>query len=146
MGRALPPRIGFEDVANALQTKCGTLDCHGQWGRNLRLFGLRGLRLSYNDNSGEGETTPEEYEATYWSVVSLEPELISDVVRERGADRRRLTLIRKADGSEKHKGGRLMSPKDPLDRCLSLWLQGKLDDEPCRAVADADRPKIEANP
>src|SRR6267154_195476 len=40
-----PPRANFERLADAMQPHCGTLDCHGQAGRNLRLFGGRGLRL-----------------------------------------------------------------------------------------------------
>lgn len=34
-----------KEVADALQPSCGTLDCHRQVTRNLRLFGARGLRL-----------------------------------------------------------------------------------------------------
>jgi hypothetical protein len=46
-----PPREGFESVADAMQPSCGTLDCHGQPGRNLRLYGGRGLRLDRNQRS-----------------------------------------------------------------------------------------------
>jgi hypothetical protein len=40
-----PTRNNFEQVADAMQPHCGTLDCHGEAGRNMRLFGSRGLRL-----------------------------------------------------------------------------------------------------
>src|SRR3954467_11362409 len=79
-----PPRAGFARVADALQPSCGTLDCHGQIGRNLRLFGARGMRLDPKEASAEGTTTPAEYLATYWSVVGLEPEETSAVVRQNG--------------------------------------------------------------
>jgi hypothetical protein len=137
---AAPPRIGFELVADALQASCGTLDCHGQPGRNLRLYGARGLRLEAMATPAEGRTTAAEYEASYWSIVGLEPELMSDVVTAGGADVDRLSMIRKMRGSEKHKGGQLASVGDQLDRCLGSWLAGKLDSEACRTAARLQRP------
>jgi hypothetical protein len=137
-----PPRAGFEAVADALQVTCGTLDCHGQLGRNLRLFGARGLRLDLRASSAEGTTTAAEYEASYWSVVGLEPEPLSAVVRQMGFDPMRLTLMRKARGDEEHKGGRLMAVGDDLDRCLTSWLAGKVDATPCETVSLAPRPAL----
>ena len=42
---SVPSRDDFPAVADAMQLHCGTLDCHGQVGRNMRLYGLYGLRL-----------------------------------------------------------------------------------------------------
>jgi hypothetical protein len=129
-----PPRAGFAAVADALQPSCGTLDCHGQIGRNLRLFGARGMRLDPRDTSAEGTTKPAEYEATYWSMVGLEPEEMSGVVRDRGAGSDRLALIRKARGVDLHKGGVRMKLNDDLDRCLLSWLAGSISQPACEAA------------
>jgi hypothetical protein len=135
-----PPRANFERVADAMQPHCGTLDCHGQAGRNLRLFGGRGLRLLAGANPLAGDTTSEEYDATFWSVVGLEPEALSDVLADKGADPERLSLIRKARGHERHKGGTLMNAGDALDRCLLSWLAGAVSEAPCQTAAMYDAP------
>ena len=131
----VPLRAGFEGVADAMQPSCGTLDCHGQVTRNLRLFGGRGLRLSGADTSADGITTPAEYEATYWGVVALEPETIASVVQDGGNSPERLLLMRKGRGTTRHKGGSLMHPQDDLDTCLVEWLRGKLAVDRCQAAA-----------
>lgn len=135
-----PPRAGFEVVADAMQPTCGTLDCHGQIGRNLSLFGGRGLRLDPKGSPAEDGTTAAEYDATYWSTLGLEPEIISEVVGAKGARPERLTLIRKGRGTEKHKGGTLMTTGDDLDRCLVSWLADAVDDAPCRRAAKVGSP------
>jgi hypothetical protein len=132
---AAPMREGFTEVADAMQPSCGTLDCHGQAGRNLRLFGGRGLRLAATDTSAEGPTTPPEYEATYWAIVALEPETITAVVRDGGNRPERLLLIRKGRGTTRHKGGTLMHPSDNLDQCIVEWLRGNIAEDPCRVAA-----------
>lgn len=140
-----PSRIGFELVANALQPRCGTLDCHGQIGRNLRLFGSRGLRLLAKDSPSEGVTTPEEYDATYWSVIALEPEILTQVVRDGGQRPERLSLIRKGRGIDTHKGAAMIKPGDDLDFCLLGWLAGVLIDSRCRSAAAFKRPGATAD-
>ena len=135
-----PARVNFERVADAMQPHCGTLDCHGQIGRNMRLYGGRGLRLASNGNPFDGDTTPVEYDATFWSVVGLEPETITAVLTDKGADPERLSLIRKARGHERHKGGTLMNAGDNLDRCLISWLAGAILEEPCHGAAMNDPP------
>ena len=75
------PTKASSRVADAMQPSCGTLDCHGQPDRNLRLYGGRGLRLDPVKASKDGDTEPPEYEANYWSVVALEPEILSTVTR-----------------------------------------------------------------
>lgn len=130
-----PIRAGFENVADGLQPSCGTLDCHGQAGRNLRLFGERGLRLEADANPGEGATTPAEYEANYWSLVALEPEILSTVVAAAGATPERLILIRKGRGTTRHKGGAQMPANGALDQCLVGWLRGAIPSDACKAAA-----------
>jgi hypothetical protein len=131
----VPPRQGFESVADAMQPSCGTLDCHGQPDRNLRLFGGRGLRLDPAKSSKDGETDPAEYDANYWSVVALEPEILSTVVAEGGADPERWIVIRKGRGTTRHKGGTLMHPNDALDQCIVEWLKGNILVDRCLAAS-----------
>ena len=67
----------------------------------------------------------------YQSVVGLEPEILAAVVEQGGAQPERLTLVRKARGSEHHKGGALIMVGDAQDRCLTSWLAGAVDDTAC---------------
>src|SRR5579863_7327102 len=77
---AIPARNVFPQVADAMQLHCGTLDCHGQIGRNMRLYGQFGMRLNPADDPLGQVTTPAEYDACYESIVGLEPEIMSQVV------------------------------------------------------------------
>jgi hypothetical protein len=145
--RPAPSRASYAPVGDMLQAMCGSLDCHGQVGRNLRLYGARGLRFDPNDNAAENPTTPREYDESYWSVIGLEPEIIGQVVREAGAAPERLTLVRKARQLEKHKGGTLMMPGDARDRCLLSWLAGGIDAAACTVGKDVARPEaVPASP
>jgi hypothetical protein len=139
---SVPNRAMFPHVENAMQMRCGTLDCHGQTGRNMRLYGLRGLRLDPHDNPLDGTTTTAEYDASYWSVVGLEPETLSSVVKQGGAHPETLTMIRKPRGIEMHKGGQLMTEGDPMDRCLVGWLAGRYD-AMCDTVTKTPRPEAQ---
>jgi len=129
-----PDRAAFPPVAAFLEHGCGTLDCHGQIGRNLRLYGFDGLRLDAADVPGGQPTTIDEIDADYRSVVGLEPELMAAVVADGGARPERLTLVRKGRGSEHHKGGALIKVGDAQDRCLLGWLANAVD---LTACADA---------
>jgi hypothetical protein len=137
---AAPARATFEPVDDVLQTTCGTLDCHGQIGRNLRLYGGRGLRLSPQGNPADDPTTPDEYDASYWSVIGLEPEVMSDVVLDHGQLPERLTMVRKARELEHHKGGKLFEAGDERDRCVTSWLAGNVDVTACKIGKELLRP------
>jgi hypothetical protein len=139
---AVPPREGFEPVSELLQTRCGSLDCHGQMGRSLRLYGADGLRFDSNDLPGQdgGLTRATEHDANYASVVALEPEMLSSVLRDGGRNPERLTLIRKARGSEEHVGGAATPPASDGDRCLVSWLSAAVDVSACRSGSLIERP------
>ena len=126
-----PDRAAFPPVAAFLEHGCGTLDCHGQIGRNLRLYGFDGLRLSSADVPGGQPTTSDETEADFHSVIGLEPELMAAVVADGGAHPERLTLVRKGRGTEHHKGGALIKVGDAQDRCLLSWLANAVDPTAC---------------
>src|SRR3954451_10123548 len=76
----VPSVLEFPKVSDAMPPRCATLDCHGQQGRNMRLYGFRGMRLDPDATPLEGKTTADEYTQNYWSVVGLEPEMISEVI------------------------------------------------------------------
>ncbi len=119
-----PSETNFAIVAPALDYSCGSLDCHGSLGRNFRLYGSQGLRLSATDVPCGNPTTPAEVLADYRSAVALEPEVMAEVVESGGAHPERLTLIRKARGTESHKGGIVFPVGSPGDQCLVTWLSG----------------------
>ena len=138
----LPPREGFEPVSDVLQARCGSLDCHGQTGRSLRIYGTSGLRLDPSDLPGTdgGVTRATEHDANYASVVALEPELLSSVFQDGGRNPERLTLIRKARGLEEHVGGAASPRASDGDRCLVSWLSAVVDVPACRSAALIERP------
>lgn len=130
-----PNSTSFPLVASMLIQACGTLDCHGTLGRNLRLYGDTGLRYSPDDvPSTLTPTTADEVAQDYESVVGLEPEIMSEVVASGGADPDRLTFYRKARGLESHKGGAVVAQGDPRDVCITTWLQGNADASACTAA------------
>jgi hypothetical protein len=136
---AVPSRTDFPSVADAMQLHCGTLDCHGQIGRNMRLYGQFGRRLDPMNDPLTEPTTDAEYDATYQSVVALEPEAMSAVVLGQ-ASPGTLTMLRKPLGLEEHKGGVLFQPGDPLYKCIVGWVRGSFDSDACSTVVNMPRP------
>jgi hypothetical protein len=129
-----PDRASFPAVAELLVHRCGSLDCHGTRARNMPLFGREGLRWATTDLPYVTATTPDEVDQDYQSVVALEPEVMSSVVIDHGAHPERLTLVRKARGTESHKGGALVTPGDEQDACITSWLAGNADGASCKAA------------
>jgi len=131
-------------VGDYLDHRCGSLDCHGQSTRNLVLWGCDGLRLDPNETgltpncrvSGGKPTQPAEYEASYRSLVGLEPAVMTAVVSNGGADPEMLTFVRKARGWDGHKGGALITPGDVQDQCITSWLAGNADQSACTQAQD----------
>jgi hypothetical protein len=138
VGVIAPREDTFPLVADYLDHRCGTLDCHGQPGRNLRIWGCWGMRLDPKDVSScssGAATTPDEWEATYRSLVGLEPAVMSTVVQGGGAHPELLTFVRKARGTETHKGGQLIQEGDDQDTCIVSWLRGNTDMRACSCAA-----------
>jgi hypothetical protein len=142
---AVPARNVFPLVADAMQLHCGTLDCHGQVGRNMRLYGQFGLRLNPKGDPLGQVTSTAEYDACYASIVALEPEAMSQVVQ-RAAPPDTLAMVRKPRGIEEHKGGQVVVEGDALDRCMVGWLVGQFDANSCTAVVQTPRPEPDAGP
>jgi hypothetical protein len=134
----VPDRASFADVAALLVHRCGTLDCHGQATRNLRLYGSEGLRLSSADRPlAPLCSTSAEIDEDFASVVGLEPEVMTAIVAEHGAQPERLTMVRKARGLESHKGGTLMPAGDDEDTCITSWLAGQTRTDACARALPA---------
>ena len=122
----------FSPVNSFLVERCGTLDCHGAPGRNFRIWGCDGMRLDAGqaitcvpNDAGGGLTTLYEYQATYRSLVALEPQLMTAVTQgcydpggatyppPGGCHPELLTMVEKARGLEAHKGGQLFCLNPP---------------------------------
>jgi hypothetical protein len=130
-----PSEASFEPVALVLVQACGTLDCHGQVGRNLRIYGNTGLRWSATDvPTALLPTTSDEIGQDFASVVGLEPEVMTQVVASGGVDPERLTFYRKPRGLESHKGGTILQAGDARDVCITSWLAGSTDVAQCTAA------------
>ncbi len=141
-----PPYEDFATVSTLLERRCGTLDCHGNGARPLRIYGQYGLRLKPVDSdddtlySGnlERATTEIERESNYRSVCGLEPERTHRLINGE-ISVEELTMVRKPRLTEKHKGGRIWDQGKPPDRCLVTWLQaqyepGAMDTSDCEAA------------
>lgn len=133
-----PASAGFEVVSQVIERRCGTLDCHGDGGRSLRIYGRTGLRQPRADappgyeTAGLVTTTPAEIKANYWSICGLEPETMNDVVKKE-KEPGDLLLLRKPRLVESHKGGQVLVDGSPGDRCISSWLAGTVDIAACDA-------------
>ncbi|MGH7281403.1 MAG: hypothetical protein ACRELY_07775 [Polyangiaceae bacterium] len=142
IGVLAPDRTQFDPVGALVDHRCGSLDCHGQTSRNLQVFGCEGMRLDPSAvpgcrNAGGTDTTEAEYDATYRSIVGLEPAVMSDVVANKGAHPEELTFVRKARAEESHKGGPIIVPGDEQDVCITSWLAGTTDTATCaKALTD----------
>jgi hypothetical protein len=133
---------GFENDTNPLQgvslvleTHCGSLDCHGQVGRALRIYGGNGLRFVDDGGMarpGMSGTTNTERKLNYQSVMGLQPELMFNVINN-GAAPETLLLLRKPLGIERHKGSTVISGGDFSYKCITSWLtgSGQVDTQSC---------------
>ena len=137
-------RDRFELVSGVLEASCGSLDCHGQVGRNLRIYSQLGLRQDTSEFPGldAGVPSAREVDSNYRAATSLEPELLSLVVGDQGKDPERLTLVRKARGAEEHKGGKAIATGGAADRCLISWLASRVDESACAEGAVIARPDV----
>jgi hypothetical protein len=137
--RASANSFRIAGVTTVFEKRCGSLDCHGNSGRNLRLYSARGLRLP-NDAGiipGQGDTTLEESTANYQSILTLEPEETNAVLE--GGDPHTLLMLKKPLELEKHKGGRAINKGDDAERCIVSWFEEDLikpiDKEACSRAA-----------
>jgi hypothetical protein len=139
---AVPSRDGFGAVSAVLEPNCGTLDCHGDPARNFRVYGKRGLRLDGNHVTGAAtDTTQAEVDATYASIIGLQPEMLNRLYIERGREPHRWLVVSKARGSENHIGKDRLPARSPGDRCVVSWASGMMDVASCSADAFGPVPR-----
>jgi hypothetical protein len=123
---------GQAPVSRLLEKRCGTLDCHGQVNRPLRIYGQFGLRFTDDagNQPGVGATTDTEYLANYQSVIGVQPEIMSLVVQGKDPPES-LMLLRKPLQLERHKGGAVFVSGDDAYQCLTSWLGGQAALDAC---------------
>jgi hypothetical protein len=123
-------------VQPVFERRCGSLDCHGQLPRGLRVYGEIGLRLP-NDAGlvpGGGATTPEEALATYQSIMGLQPEKMDAFLLTPGrtqTDAYQLLILTKGTAIERHRGGPAIQRGEPAEQCIVTWLLGSADPGLC---------------
>ena len=121
--RASPGSFRAAGVSRVFEKRCGSLDCHGNSARNMRIYSSQGLRLP-NDagvGPGAGDTTLDEISANYQSILTLEPEETNKVIL--GGDPYKLLVVKKPLELEKHKGGQTIRRGDDAERCIVSWLE-----------------------
>jgi hypothetical protein len=131
-----PDQNEFTTVSPVFERRCGTLDCHGQVGRPLRIYGGLGLRIPNDagNTPGTGATTPDEITANYRSVIGLEPEEMSRVIANEDPPTD-LLILAKPLMLESHKGGPAMASGDSAETCITSWIKGKgVDTAACAAA------------
>lgn len=127
-------------VQPVVERRCGSLDCHGKLPRGLRVYGENSLRLP-NDAGlvvGGGKTTREEAQATYASIVGLQPEKMDAFARNSqrtSDDAYDLLLLSKPLGIERHRPGPSLRKGEPAERCIVSWMLGTVDTGACAAGA-----------
>lgn len=121
--RCPDPEVFRAAVSPYLERRCGSLDCHGDRKRPLRIYGQLGQRHPAESNIAGGlPTTLVEQDANFSSVCGLEPELMGEVVDDVGNSAEDLLLISKPRGVVEHGGGEVIRQGDPADQCLTGWL------------------------
>jgi hypothetical protein len=138
--RATPGSFREKGVGTVFEKRCGSLDCHGNIGRNMRIYSSHGLRLP-NDAGllpGQGDTTLDESTANYQSILTLEPEQTNAVIN--GGDPYTLLIVKKPLALESHKGGRVINKGDDAEQCIVSWLEedpalSPVNDKACTSAA-----------
>jgi hypothetical protein len=127
-------------VQPVMERHCGSLDCHGKLPRGLRVYGEDSLRLP-NDAGltvGNGKTTADEAQATYVSIIGLQPEKMDEFARKSprtSDDAYGLLLLSKPLAIERHRPGASLRKGEPAERCITSWLIGAVDTAACAAGA-----------
>ena len=115
-------------VQPVLEVGCASLDCHGNAGRPLRLYGRNGLRLEV-ELRGE-DASDEEMLRNIEAIDGLDP--AASQVEDR------LLLLKPlavGAGGLHHIGGDLWPDQsDPVYRCFHAWLRAGVADDAGRAV------------
>ena len=116
------------EVHPLLEASCATLDCHGHWGRPLRLFAETGLRMA--DDLRNAPITDDELAANAAALIGVDPSPA------RPDDHLALRKPLAVTAGGLHHVGRDLWPSttDAAYVCLRSWLDGTVSVPDC-AVA-----------
>jgi len=121
-------------VQRSLGSRCGSLDCHGDIDRPLRIYARNGLRLRA-DLRGRDESMSE-LTANILSIVGIDPE--QDTLQDH------LLLLKPLSvsaGGIDHVGGDVFADqRDGLYRCLHAWLRAGVQDDDGKTACAAALP------
>ena len=78
------------------------------------------------DRRAGDDTTPAEYDATYQSLVGLEPEIMAAVADEARRPRGSPSSANRA-APKSTRAATISAAGDELDRCFTTWLSGSVD-------------------
>jgi hypothetical protein len=126
-----PDSAAFKLVSPALEINCGTLDCHGSIYRNMRLFGHYGARLDPKLTTGKEDTTDQEMESNFTSVISIDAENFASIVANHGKGFDQWMVVLKGENAVEHKGLARMKKGDDTYNCLLSWVTGNVDMNAC---------------
>jgi hypothetical protein len=148
------PEVTNDDlraVSGVFEKRCGTLDCHGDIARPLKIYGQNGLRhftdVELADPNvavdagtipgGSAGTTDEELALNQRSICGVEPERTAAVLNGNLAPED-LLILRKPLTVEDHKGAQLFIAKsDPGAVCIISWLNRAVDRTSCTEAVQA---------
>ena len=126
-------RTSYEAMVHpVIERQCGSVDCHGKLPRGMRVYGESGLRLAPS-----GKTTSEEAQATYVSIVGLQPEKTSALGAKSprtSEDAYDLLVLSKPLTLERHRGGLSLRKGEPAEQCILSWLLGAVDANACASA------------
>jgi hypothetical protein len=88
----------------------------------MRIYGYYGIRLNDKDRANFTPTTSNEDTASFQSLISIQPEVLTQIVRSHGAGLGKWIVFSKGRGTEHHKGGSRMTQGDAMDTCLTSWV------------------------
>jgi hypothetical protein len=144
----------FTTVSPVLEQRCGTLDCHGNMARPLRIYSKNGLRYTRQPFdpaasqdagavAGGAQTSDVEIELNWRSVCGLEPEKMNALVAAEIEPEALMLLdkpLGKNDPSEesRHKGGKLYVRGDVAWSCIRSWLAGAVNVADCDSATQSD--------
>ncbi len=136
---ACPDLKAFSSVSPVFEQRCGSLDCHGNIARPLRIYGSRGLRYVAISELGEiadpsqaqkngtfpgagGKATTDAERSQSWhAICGLEPEKMTQVTLG-AASPESLMLLTKPLKLERHKGDKVFEKGSPDYDCIVSWL------------------------
>ncbi len=138
------PIDDFRKVSAVMEKRCGSLDCHGNLARPMRIMGSTGLRLftpeEFDDPAlaeenggtpgGKKATTNQELEQNRLSLCGVEP-LRTEQVLMGELEPEELIVIRKPTLRERHKGSQVFLKGGVGEQCVASWLRGEVITEEC---------------